>query len=276
MSPGGLKAEDQGPAWDSNTIGFKSTRSAGRTWGVVDLEQHHSAGSDPAILGIDNVRLELPIAGLGSRTLAASIDHFLLFLLQVLWLAGGIVLLPQVGMSTGWTFGILALGIFVLQWGYFAAFEIILGGQTPGKLAVGLRVVSRVGGRTTPAAILIRNFIRTFDILVGIPIMAIDRRARRLGDVIAGTLVVHHRDDRREQAQLGRHPSGWGAREVAVMESFLRRAELMETEAAQDLADRLLRWIEVSEPDFWAEAEPSMIDSADRLLVLRQALEARV
>ena len=240
------------------------------------MEQQHATRSDPAILGIDNVRLELPIAGLGSRTLAASIDHFLLFLLQVLFLVAGIVLLPQMDMATGWVIAILTLGIFVLQWGYFAAFEIITNGQTPGKLAVGLRVVSRVGGRTSPAAILIRNFIRTFDIVVGIPIMAVDRRARRLGDFIAGTLVVHHRDDRREQAQLGRHPSEWGAREVAVVESFLRRAELMDRKGAQNLADRLLRWIEVSEPTFWAEVEPGLIDSEDRVLVLRQALGARI
>jgi uncharacterized RDD family membrane protein YckC len=238
------------------------------------LEQPPHAPSDPAILGIDNVRLELPIAGLGSRTLAASIDHFLLFLLQVVWLATGVVLLPRVGLDTGWVIGILTLGVFALQWGYFATFEIVIDGQTPGKLAVGLRVVSKVGGRTSPAAILIRNFIRTFDILVGIPVMAVDRRARRLGDFIAGTLVVHHRDDRHERAQLGRHPSGWGAREVAVVESFLRRAELMDGAGAQSLADRLLRWIETSEPAFWAGVEPGLIESEDRVLVLRQALEA--
>ena len=244
---------------------------------AVDLEQQdHAADSDAAILGIDNVRLELPIAGLGSRTLAAAIDHLLLLLLQALWLATSAVLLIPVGLSPGWTFALLALGIFALQWGYFAAFEIVLGGQTPGKLAVGLRVVSRVGGRTTPAAILIRNFIRTFDIVVGIPIMAFDRRARRLGDFIAGTLVVHHRADRRQRAQLGRHPAAWGAREVAVIESFLRRVELMDVRSAQNLADRLLRWIEASEPGFWAEIEPGLIDSEDRVLVLRQALEARV
>ncbi len=230
----------------------------------------------PAILGIDNVRLELPIAGLGSRTLAASIDHFLLFLLQVVCLAGGVALLPQTGMAGGWVLGILVFGVFLLQWGYFAAFEIVLGGQTPGKLAVGLRVVSSVGGRTTPAAILIRNFIRTFDILVGIPVMAVDRRARRLGDFVAGTLVVHHREDRREEAQIGRHPAGWGAREVAVMESFLRRAEVLDGGRAQYLADRLLRWIEASEPGFWAEVEPTLVDSEDRVLLLRQILEARI
>ncbi len=238
------------------------------------MEQQQQPSSDPAILGIDNVRLELPLAGIGSRTLAASIDHFLLFLLQVVCGSAGVVILPQLGMSTGWLFAFLGLAIFALQWGYFAAFEIILGGQTPGKLAVGLRVVSSVGGRTTAAAILIRNFIRTLDIVLGVPIMAIDRRARRFGDIVAGTLVVHHRDDPRERAQLGRHPQGWGAREVTVVESFLRRAELMERESAQRLADQLLRWIETSEPGFWTEIAPDVIDSDDRVLVLRQAMGA--
>ena len=234
------------------------------------------SGGDPAILGLDNVRLELPLAGLGSRTLAVAIDYFLLVLLLALWLTAGLALMPLVGISGGWVLGVLTLGSFLLQWGYFATFEIAAGGQTPGKMLVGLRVVSRRGGRTTPAAVLIRNFIRTLDILVGVPIMAIDRRSRRLGDFVAGTLVVHHRDDRRGPVQLGRHPAGWGAREVAVVESFLRRAELMDGEAASGLADQLLRWIAETEPGFWAEVEPGLAGSEDRVGELRQALKAGV
>ena len=234
---------------------------------------YHPA-SDPAILAIDNVRLDLPIAGLGSRTLAASIDHFLLILLQLLWVTAGLVLLPRLGISFGWTTAALTLGFFMLQWSYFAAFEIAMGGRTPGKLTVGLRVVSRAGGRTTPAAILIRNFIRTFDILIGIPIMVIDRRARRLGDLVAGTLVVHHRDDPAEPAQLQRHPEAWGPREIAVVESFLRRAEALEPATAHRLAQDLLRWIAEKAPGFWAEVEPSIVASDDPVLTLRQALGA--
>ena len=229
---------------------------------------------DPAILGLDNVRLELPLAGLGSRTLAVAIDYFLLFLLLALWFTAGLGLMPLVGISGGWVLGVLTLGSFLLQWSYFAAFEIAAGGQTPGKMMVGLRVVSRRGGRTTPAAILVRNFIRTLDVLVAAPIMAIDRRSRRLGDFVAGTLVVHHRDDRLAPMQLGRHPASWGAREVAVVESFLRRAELMDRETATEMAERLLRWIADTEPAFWAEVEPSLAGSEDRVGELRQALAA--
>ncbi|MCP3956843.1 MAG: RDD family protein [bacterium] len=232
--------------------------------------------SDAAILGLDNVRLDLPLANLGSRTLAASLDHFLLFLLQAIWIVASLTVMSAVGLAGGWVVGLVVLGFFLLQWGYFAAFEIALAGQTPGKVAVGLRVVSTRGGRTTAAAILIRNFIRTIDLLVGVPIMAIDRRARRLGDLVAGTLVVHHREDTREEALLGRHPAGWGAREVSVVESFLRRVELMDAAASERLADQLLRWIEGSEPAFWAEIEPGLVTSGNRVLTLRQALEARL
>ena len=232
------------------------------------------AGSDPAILGLDNVRLDLPLAGVGSRTLAAFLDHFLLFLLQALWLTAGLVLLPRAGIGTGWMLATLGLGYFLLQWSYFAAFEIGLDGRTPGKQAVGLRVVSQRGGRSSKAAILVRNFLRPFDIVLGIPIMAVDRRSRRLGDFVAGTLVVHHRDQDEETTQLGRHPASWGAREVAVLEAFLRRAEVLDGGTARELADRLLRWIADSEPDFWSEIEPGLIETDDRVLLLRQVLRA--
>ncbi|MEM7354980.1 MAG: RDD family protein [Acidobacteriota bacterium] len=227
---------------------------------------------DAAILALDNVRLDLPFATIGSRTLAASIDHCLLLLLQLVWVAAGVVLLPQLGISFGWVAGALTLGFFLLQWSYFAAFEIAMGGRTPGKLAAGLRVVSRVGGRTTPAAILIRNFLRTFDILIGIPLMAIDRRARRLGDLVGGTLVVHHRSDSEEPVQLQRHPPSWGAREITVVESFLRRAEALEAATAQHLATDLLRWIETTEGDFWAEVQPTLAPSDDPAETLHQIL----
>ncbi len=217
--------------------------------------------------------LELPLAGVGSRTLAASIDHLLLMLLQTLWLTGALVVAPRLQLSGGWIFALVTLGLFALQWSYFAAFEIALAGQTPGKLAVGLRVVSRHGGRTTAAAILIRNFLRTLDLAFGLPVMAIDRQARRLGDLVAGTLVVHHREER-AGTPLGRHPDGWGAREVMVVESFLRRAELLENDSAQGLAEQLLRWIREREPGFWAEVEPGLRASGDPVHTLRQALEA--
>ncbi len=228
--------------------------------------------SDAAIYGLDNVRLELPFAGIGSRTLAAALDHCLLAMLQLVWIFGGAVFLGMFGLG-GWGIGLLLVGFFLLQWGYFAGFEIVLDGQTPGKLAVGLRVVSHRGGRSTAAAFLVRNFLRSFDYFIGLPLMAVDRHARRLGDLVAGTLVVHHRRSAEGEVELGRLPASWGAREVVVVESFLRRASAMETQRAERLAARLLDWIERREPDFWAAIEPTAA-AGGRVAALRQALEA--
>ena len=171
----------------------------------------------------------------------------------------------------GWAMAILGIGAFMLQWGYFAVLEIAMDGQTPGKLAVGLRVVSYRAGKPSAAAILVRNFLRSIDLAVGLPVMAVDRRARRLGDFIAGTLVVHHRDPSLGEGRLRRLPAGWGAREIAVVESFLGRAAIMDIARAWNLATQLLDWIDQQEPDFlpadWKNAP-------DPILTLREALAA--
>jgi uncharacterized RDD family membrane protein YckC len=234
------------------------------------LPGYDASSAGGTVLGLDNVPLELPIAGIGSRTLAASIDHLLLFFLEIIWIFGGIaaVGLAQLG---GWGIGLLVVGFFVLQWGYFALFEIFLDGQTPGKLAVGLRVVAAHGGRATAAAFLVRNVLRTFDLFVGLPIMAVDRRCRRLGDAVAGTLVVHDREGRAE-VELGRQPSSWGPREVAVVESFLRRAPWMEPRRAQQLGAQLLRWIRRREPELWREVFGDGEPDGDPVARVRQAL----
>lgn len=226
---------------------------------------------DAAILGLDNVRLELPLAGIGSRTLAALLDYLMLTFLMILWLLGGLITLGFFEVAGGWVVAVLLIGAFLLQWGYFAVLEIVMDGQTPGKLAVGLRVVSHRAGKPSAAAILVRNFLRTIDVWFGLPVMAVDRRARRLGDFIAGTLVVHHREPSVEEVRLRRLPSGWGAREIAVVESFLGRAAVMETERAWGLARQLLDWIEQQEPDF---LPADWTSTPDPILTLRTALAA--
>jgi uncharacterized RDD family membrane protein YckC len=227
---------------------------------------------DAAILGLDNVPLELPLAGIGSRTLAAALDYLMLFCLIVLWWLTGMLGLAYLDLGTGWVFTILGFGSFIIQWGYFAILEMVMDGKTPGKHAVGLRVVSYHGGKSSAAAILVRNLIRTVDVLVGLPVMAIDRRARRPGDFVAGTLVVHDRELRAgELHHLGRLPTGWGAREIAVVESFLRRAALMEEERARRLASQLLAWIDRQQPEFLPAAWAS---APDPVRTLREALAA--
>lgn len=229
---------------------------------------HPSGG---AILGLDNVQLDLPLAGLGSRSLAALIDHIFLFVLQIVWVVGGMSLTARLGASAAWWFAILLFGIFLVQWGYFSIFEIAMQGRTPGKLVMKLQTVSAHGGRASVAALLIRNLIRTLDLLVGIPMMAIDHQRRRLGDLVAATLVVHL-DPGAEEIELGNYPESWGGREIAVVENFLRRADGLETSKAEAMAQQLWEWMVRREPEFVATLDASIPHLDDPVLRLQRAL----
>lgn len=227
---------------------------------------------EPDLLGLDNVRLDLPLAGVPSRALAAFVDHFLLFLVQIAATFGGAALAALLEIDGGWAVGLVILLFFLLQWGYFAAFEIALAGRTPGKILVGLRTVSTLGGRPSASAFLLRNFLRNFDLVIGVPLMFIDRRYRRLGDLVAGTLVVHHRPERAdEEGMTFQHPDDWNAREVAVMEAFLRRSAFLESDRAEDMAARLLAWALRRSPELApTEVESGPGTPGDALARLRQ------
>lgn len=221
-----------------------------------------------SILGLDNIRLDLPVAGIGSRSLAAFLDYLVLAVLIVLWiLFSSLLLLP---LAPGWVPVILLGGLFLLDWGYFAGLEIGMGGRTLGKLALKLRVVTSEGGTPGPGALLIRNLVRSLDLVFGILLMAIDPLSRRLGDRLAGTLVVH---DRRPEVGpvLGRVPPGWGARELAAVETFLARAGTLEdTAMTWEMADRILDRIRHDAPELLAGVDTR----SDPVAAIRQALQA--
>lgn len=220
-----------------------------------------------SILGLDNIRLELPVASVGSRSLAAFVDYLILMALAFAWIL--VVAIAIAPLSSTWSPVFFIVGLFLLQWGYFAGFEIATGGRTPGKMALRLRVVTAEGGSAGAVAFLIRNLIRPVDLVFGVPLMAIDPLSRRLGDRLAGTLVVHDRD--REAAPvLGRVPPGWGARELAVVEAFLARAKsLDDTAASWQMADRILARIRTDAPQLLAGVDTK----SDPVAALRQALQ---
>jgi uncharacterized RDD family membrane protein YckC len=245
---------------------------------LYDEAPSHPSTSPSVILGLDNVPLELPHAGVGSRTLAAIIDYALFAIAMGLWMGGGWLTLSFLEISGGWTAAILILGAFLLQWSFFAVLEIAMQGQTPGKYSLNLRVVAYHGGRAGNAAIVVRNLLRTLDLALGLPSIAIDSRSRRLGDLAAGTLVVHERSGDGETV-LKSPPASWGAREITVVESFLSRAAEMEGPRAQRLATQLLRWILREEPAFVAAedmttAEGMTTEDRDPVAALRHLLEA--
>jgi uncharacterized RDD family membrane protein YckC len=159
------------------------------------------------ILKIDtpeNVTFDYDVAGIGSRFLAALLDTFLLILLQIiLW--GSFILIDSITMSQvqgkigSWIVAIAGIVSFLFFWGYYVFFEILWNGQTPGKRLVGLRVIRMDGTPVTASEVIIRNLVRLIDFLptmygVGVVTMFINSNSRRVGDLVAGTIVVHDRE----------------------------------------------------------------------------------
>ncbi len=233
---------------------------------MPDLSSGAEQGSGASVLGLDNVRVELPVAGVGNRALAAFLDHVVLGLGMVVVV---IVLIAAAAATErpGWALVVALFVLFLVNWGYFVALEIAMEGQTLGKKALGLRVVSRDGGRPSPGALVVRNLFRVVDNFVGIFLIAADTQARRLGDRLAGTLVVHQ-PRVRQRLVVGRAPAGWGAKEVAVAESLLARAATLEPEQVVRFAGRMIAWIERDDPALLDSLPPD----ADPMRRLRLAL----
>src|SRR5580658_331155 len=142
----------------------------------------------------EQLRLDFAVAGIGSRFLALAIDT----LIQIAVLIATIVLVGILGVGgqrSVWVIALASAGFFLLFYGYFAFFEILWNGQTPGKRAIGIRVVKDSGRPLTAAESIGRNLLRTVDQLpffyaVGIVSAILTSGNKRLGDLVAGSMVV--------------------------------------------------------------------------------------
>ena len=144
----------------------------------------------------EHVRLDYVLADLGSRVGAFVIDVAIIAG-AVLLLGLGLYYAGALGAFMGSVSGtILTFAAFFAQWGYFMLFEGLGGGRTPGKRALGLRVIHAGGEPLSFQGSALRNLIRIVDLqpvmfgLVGAVCILVNRRAQRLGDLVAGTIVV--------------------------------------------------------------------------------------
>lgn len=199
----------------------------------------------------ENIRFGYDVADIGSRFLAILIDTLIQGMLYVLvgiaivFLAARLSQLDLPRTVNDALAILLILVLFLIQFGYFLFFEIILNGQTPGKRIFHLRVIRENGYPLTPLDAIIRNLVRIIDFFpalygIGIIVMFLSPRAKRLGDFAAGTLVVKMRDQVRLQTLMpaasaplqANTPPNDGVRrlteaDIELAESFLsRRAEM--------------------------------------------------
>ncbi len=147
------------------------------------------------------VVLTYTIAGVGSRVAAALIDYAICLLAYVVILIG-VSSLGSRGLLGGatrgaaWGAAILYLLLFGILWGYYVLFEGLGDGQTPGKRVLRLRAVRDGGYSVTFGASAVRNLVRLLDMQpvftygVAIASVLLTKRGKRLGDLVAGTIVV--------------------------------------------------------------------------------------
>ena len=147
------------------------------------------------------VVLTYSLAGVGSRVLAGLTDlaicvgAFLVLIIAIASLSAGSIAIAFDAGAT-WAIALLAIAQFTLLWGYYVLFEGLMDGQTPGKRMHRLRVVRDGGYSVTFGVSAVRNLVRMLDMqpgilyLVGLTSLLVTRRGRRLGDLVAGTIVV--------------------------------------------------------------------------------------
>lgn len=222
----------------------------------------------------EQVALALPLAGPTTRIFAYAIDAVLIYTLELAlllllffaamaieplseaftelldesagrtaeeWMESGAVLYLVAG------FLVVQL---VIEWTYFVGFDLLLGGRSPGKALLGLRVLRDGGEPVDLRASLVRNLLRVVDVLplnylVGLLAMVISKESKRLGDLAAGTVVARldrppralraegdvppddprFRFDRKQLARIGRE-------ERALLRQTLRRADELAPETA--------------------------------------------
>ena len=158
----------------------------------------------------EHVELHFALATIGNRFIACAIDHTIQILAIV---STGILayrmssgvrragdkVVEGFGEGSLWIIALSILVAFVLFFGYFVFFETVWSGQTPGKRWLKLRVIQEDGRPITFFASLARNLIRLMDMQpgffysVGIVSVFAGEQAKRLGDYVAGTVVIKER-----------------------------------------------------------------------------------
>ena len=240
----------------------------------AELHETTSVGPRQVVHSPEQVELHLPVTGPTTRILAYAIDLVVVLILEVglvlvlmtatplaAWVSSrvGQLKLPQPGTQPDpdalaplmFLFALILLVQLVIEWAYFIFMEVTTNGRSIGKRAVGLRVVRDGGGPITLRDSIVRNLLRTVDMLptnyvVGLVAMLVSREGKRLGDLAAGTVVIRidkplpalplpeepvpgDAEFRLERAQL----EALGPRERELIRQALRRHVELEPAAAE-------------------------------------------
>jgi uncharacterized RDD family membrane protein YckC len=203
----------------------------------------------------ERVPLHFALASIGNRFIACAIDHTIqIVTLIVISITFAIIadfadFGSRLSNAPKWVIALLIIIVFLLMSGYFAFFEWLWRGQTPGKRWMKLRVIREDGRPISFFEAIVRNLLREFDIMpfpfysIGLISVFSTDRDQRVGDLVAGTVVVREREAeapafaevfaspvsdpalRRsfKPVQFTADVNNLTEQEISVVESFLRR-----------------------------------------------------
>ncbi|HEY2420936.1 MAG TPA: RDD family protein [Neobacillus sp.] len=168
------------------------------------MNQEHTDIKTP-----EYVSIQFQLAGLGSRAAAFILDQLILMVVNILilivlyFVAKGMSSFAYLSELSSLPFVITIIAMFIINGGYFFAFEFFSGGRTIGKKVLGIRVIQENGHSITLLSSFIRNLLRIIDALpmsylLGFVMMFFHSKHKRFGDLVAGTIVIHERKAKRK------------------------------------------------------------------------------
>ena len=219
----------------------------------------------------EHVRLDYVLADLGSRAAALALD-LAVIVATLVSLGIGLYYAGRLGeVLESASVSIILFGAFFAQWGYFLLFEAFWGGRTPGKRALGVRVVHVGGEPLSLQGSVLRNLIRAVDLqpavtgMAGAVCILAGRRAQRLGDLVAGTMVVRD-EGGSELLVTDALPRGRVGRPVLSPEQFellagyMARRDGLEPPVRRRVEDSVLSALaSAMEPATSVEADPGEV-----------------
>jgi uncharacterized RDD family membrane protein YckC len=205
----------------------------------------------------EQTSIEFQLAGIGSRFLTLALDTLLQIAIGIVLVIIGITLAIVSGIYKNtwqWIVAIWVFFIFTLNFGYFALFEALWAGRTPGKKWTRLRVIKDDGRPISAYDAILRNLLRIVDALpafygIGITCALLSPQSKRLGDYAAATVVVHEREaevvpmwQRASQPSLTAAPVAQPSpEELVLIEAFLARRYSIDEITRRRLAIQLVQ-----------------------------------
>ena len=204
----------------------------------------------------EHVGISYRVAGIGNRFLAAFIDLTLLALIEIGLALVGSFIATAAGPGSAASFailGVVALLVgLLIPFAYWILLEAFWNGQTIGKRLAGIRVIRDDGSPVGFFAVLARGLLRILDLVIfplDALLMLVSRKGQRLGDLVAGTIVVKTSFERDFQALRTRaEPAaatltvrGLSGEEQRIVREFVLRELSLKAPVRRSVAESIAR-----------------------------------